>query len=163
MLRDMKLSHITMCARDLQVAEAFYVDLLGARLVRRMDRETLLRTRPDRAHEADDANSPLHLSVAFGDDHCELQLFLQRWPAQPSEQGHPHVAIEVPPHELLERKARLEARGVPVDGPRRLGPPGHASLYFFDPFGNHLEFATMGFEGPVSVGPPAHERLTYAW
>ncbi|MCY1078883.1 VOC family protein [Archangium lansingense] len=41
-----------------------------------------------------------------------------------------------------------------IDGPRRLGPPGHASVYFADPFGNVLEFVTMGYRGPVTDGPP---------
>jgi hypothetical protein len=71
--------------------------------------------------------------------------------------------MHVAPEELLSFKALLEARGVPVDGPRRLGPPGHASLYFFDPFGNHLELETMGFDLPVSFGPPEHSKLPYEW
>jgi hypothetical protein len=48
---------------------------------------------------------------------------------------------------------------VPIDGPRRLGPPGHASVYFADPFGNTLELVTMGYAGSVSDGPPNVARL----
>jgi len=31
-----------------------------------------------------------------------------------------------------------------VAGPTRPGPPGQASFYFNDPFGNHLELVTLG-------------------
>lgn len=51
---------------------------------------------------------------------------------------------------------------MPSDGPRRFAP-GQASLYFFDPFGNHLEFTTMGFDGAVLFGPPAYAALPYQW
>jgi hypothetical protein len=50
---------------------------------------------------------------------------------------------------------------VPIDGPRRLGPPGQASVYFADPFGNTLELVTTGYEGVVLDGPPDVGRL--AW
>jgi catechol 2,3-dioxygenase-like lactoylglutathione lyase family enzyme len=159
-----RMSHVTMCVRDRKIAEDFYVGALGATLQRRMDREEFLRRRPERAAEADAPNSPLHIALKFGDeDRFELQLFLQHVDAQPVEQGHPHFALHVRAEDLLSFKASLEARGVPVDGPRRLGPPGHASLYFFDPFGNHLELEATGFEGPVSFGPPSHSALPYTW
>lgn len=158
------MSHVTMCVRDLKVAEDFYVGVLGAKLVRRMDRAEFLRDRPERAAELDAANSPLHIGLRFGaEDRFELQLFVQPWPAQPAEQGHPHFALLVRAEDVLPFKRLLEARGVPVDGPRRLGPPGHASLYFFDPFGNHLELAAMGFDGPVAFGPPDTAKLAYQW
>jgi catechol 2,3-dioxygenase-like lactoylglutathione lyase family enzyme len=145
-------------------AEDFYVGVLGAKLERRMDRDAFLRHRPERAAEADAENSPLHIAVTFGDeDRFELQLFVQPWRTQPVEQGHPHFALLVQPEDLLAFKHRLEAHGVPVDGPRRLGPPGHASLYFLDPFGNHLELATLEFNGETSFGPPNHAALPYSW
>ena len=55
--------------------------------------------------------------------------------------------------------ARLRDAGVPVDGPRRLGPPGHASLYFADPFGNLLELVTLGYQGRVLQGIPEIAKL----
>lgn len=64
---------------------------------------------------------------------------------------------------LVPAKALLTAGGVPVDGPIRLGPPGHASIYFLDPFGNHLALATMGFSAPIDVRVPDHARLAYSW
>jgi catechol 2,3-dioxygenase-like lactoylglutathione lyase family enzyme len=61
--------------------------------------------------------------------------------------------------ELDSSVARLREAGVPVDGPRRLGPPGHASIYFADPSGNLLELVTMGYGGTVEEGPPEPGKL----
>lgn len=150
--------HITLPVHDLDSAERFYVGLLGAKLVRRFDRETFLRFRPDRAAETDADNSPLHLAVRLGDE-PELHLFLQRKRGKPAPVPHPHLAMRVDHDHLDAFVMRLRAGGVPLDGPRRLGPPGHASVYFADPFGNTLELATMGYTGAVQEGPPDVARL----
>ncbi|MFT3772644.1 MAG: VOC family protein [Minicystis sp.] len=150
--------HITLPVHDLAAAERFYVDLLGAQPIRRLDREAFLRLRPDRAPEVDADNSPLHLAVQFPGA-PELHLFLQRNRAKPTPAPHPHLAMNVAPDALDIFAARLRAAGVPLDGPRRLGPPGHASVYFADPFGNTLELVTMGYGGPVTDGPPDVARL----
>jgi catechol 2,3-dioxygenase-like lactoylglutathione lyase family enzyme len=150
--------HVTLPVHDLDVAEWFYVTLLGAKRVSRFDRETFLRYRPDRATEADADNSPLHLEVQFGSA-PELHLFLQRNRARPVPAPHPHIALEVAPNDIDVFHARLREAGVPTDGPRRLGPPGHASIYFADPFGNLLELVTMGYRGAVIDGPPDASKL----
>jgi hypothetical protein len=67
----------------------------------------------------------------------------------------------VPARQLLKWKALLESRGVPTEGPLQLGPPGHASLYFNDPFGNHLELQYLGFSKPIPIRPPVMAKL--AW
>jgi hypothetical protein len=64
---------------------------------------------------------------------------------------------------MLGWKKRLADHGVPTFGPTRLGPPGQASLYFNDPFGNHLELATLGFTAEIPVGPPEMAALAYTW
>jgi catechol 2,3-dioxygenase-like lactoylglutathione lyase family enzyme len=157
------VSHITMPIHDLGVAERFYVNLLGAKLLHKMDREEFLKYRPGRADEADAENSPLHLSISFGDE-LQVQLFVQPQSIrQPVNQPHPHFALHVDPDELLKAKEVLTSNGIPVDGPLRLGPPGHASIYFFDPFGNHLELETMGYEGDAPIRVPDHSRLPYTW
>lgn len=156
------VSHLTLPIQDLAIAEAFYVSLLGATLLRRMDRETFVEARPERSGEADAANSPLHLALRMGDS-PEIHLFLQRDRTAPSPPPHPHLALEVDADALPVFLARLQSAGVPTDGPRRLGPPGHASIYFADPFGNSLELACMGFEGPVAFGPPDMASLGHDW
>lgn len=147
------IAHLTLPIHDLDQAERFYVDLLGATLLRRMDRTTFLQSRPDRANEADAANSPLHLAVRFGDA-PELHLFLQKGRARATPVPHPHLALEVTPADLDLGIARLQHAGVRLDGPRRLGPKGHASVYFADPFGNTLELVTTDYRGEVRSGPP---------
>ena len=150
--------HITLPAHDLDSAEEFYVGLLGASLVRKFDRDTFLRFRPDRAAEADADNSPLHLAVRLG-DLPELHLFLHRNRQKPVPSPHPHLAMRVDHDHLDAFVLRLQAAHVPVDGPRRLGPPGQASVYFADPFGNTLELTTTGYTGPVCEGPPEITKL----
>lgn len=151
--------HITLPVLDLEAAERFYVDLLGGRLLRRFDREAFLRLRGDRAHEVDNDNSPLHLEIAVGDHGPELHLFLQRNQVKPRPRPHPHFAFKVEPGQLDPFALRLQNAGVPIDGPRRLGPPGQASVYFADPSGNMLELVTLGYEGPVLFGPPDTDAL----
>lgn len=156
------IDHLTLPIHDLAVAEAFYVGLLGARLVERFDRETFLRYRPDRANEADADNSPLHLEVRFADG-PSIQLFLQKNRARAVPPPHPHLALAVDHDDLVPFRDRLRHAGVKTDGPRRLGPPGHASIYFADPFGNSLELVTLEFRGPVEEGPPTMSALGHDW
>jgi catechol 2,3-dioxygenase-like lactoylglutathione lyase family enzyme len=147
------IHHTTLPAGDLERAERFYVELLGATLVRRLDRAAFLRLRPDREADADADNSPLHLALRFGSEQ-EVHVFLQRRHRPGPAAPHPHTALRVEPAELDRLTASLRAHGVAVDGPRRLGPPGHASVYFRDPAGNLLELCTLDYPRPVPDGPP---------
>ncbi|ADO70821.1 VOC family protein [Stigmatella aurantiaca] len=157
------IDHLTLPVSDLELAERFYVDLLGAEFLERFDAETFLRFRPDRANELENPrNSPLHVSVRLGHG-PRLDLFLQAFGQPGLEQAHPHIAFAVAGPDLDRVKNALEAAGVPTDGPRRLGPPGQASLYFMDPFGNNLEFMTSAYPGSPPVGAPDWKRLAYQW
>jgi len=153
------ISHLTLPVADLGLAERFYVGLLGLQLAHRFDRETFLRLLPHRAADVDADNSALHLQLRC--DGTQIDLFLQRKLARSALRPHPHLAFDVSPKDLDVLSARIREWGVPVDGPRRLGPPGQASAYFSDPFGNLLELATMGYEGEVSMGPPDLSKLAY--
>jgi catechol 2,3-dioxygenase-like lactoylglutathione lyase family enzyme len=156
--------HITLPVRDLDVAEQFYIGLLGGDLVMRFDeaffrqhgRDTAMRTSTGKDV------SPLHLSLSFGRG-PRLDLFLQSWGQATPEQPHSHFAFRVPPSQMMRWKAKLASEGIPSDGPRRLGPPGQASLYFNDPFGNHLEIQTLGLGLEIPIGPPDMESLAYEW
>ena len=152
------VAHLTLPVGSLEQAEQFYVGLLGATVLRRLDRETFVRLRPERAGEADADNSPLHLAIRLGDS-PEVHLFLQRGLLPVTPRPHPHLALSVDHDDLLPFRDRLLAAGTPLDGPRRLGPPGHASIYFPDPWGNLLELVTSHYEGPVELGPPDMARL----
>jgi catechol 2,3-dioxygenase-like lactoylglutathione lyase family enzyme len=154
------VAHVTIPVGDLDQAEAFYVGLLGAELISRFDRATFLRYQPTRAAEADADNSPLHLAIKLGDS-PEFHLFLQRAFVRRIPVPHPHIALQVDADELDTFRVRLAEAGVPLDGPRRLGGPGHASLYFADPWGQLLELVAMGYAGSVLPGPPDAAKLGY--
>jgi catechol 2,3-dioxygenase-like lactoylglutathione lyase family enzyme len=152
------LDHVTIPCRDLRVAEAFYVGVLGARVLMRID-EAFLR-RMGRNVDAD--AGAIHTSIVFGGG-ARLDLFVQRDGQPPPLAGHPHHAFGVSPRVMLRWKQRLNDAGIPTYGPTRLGPPGQASLYFNDPSGNHLELVTHGFVPEIPVGPPDMSKLTYEW
>lgn len=154
------LHHITLPVQDLDAAERFYVGVLGASLLRKLDRDAFLRARPERAAEVDADNSPLHLELRVGEG-PELHLFLQRGRSKPVPPPHPHLALRVDPDQLDPFIGRLRDARIPIDGPRRLGPPGQASVYFADPSGNTLELVTMGYRGAVSEGAP--DVSTLGW
>jgi catechol 2,3-dioxygenase-like lactoylglutathione lyase family enzyme len=152
------LDHVTIPCSDLRMAEAFYTGVLGARVLTRADSDSIRKV----ARLADADIAAVHTSVVFSGG-PRLDLFLQRH-GQPSPfAGHPRHAFNVSPRELMRWKERLNDCGVPTYGPTRLGPPGQASLYFNDPFGNHLELVTHGFVPDVPVGGPDMASLSYRW
>jgi catechol 2,3-dioxygenase-like lactoylglutathione lyase family enzyme len=152
------IDHLTFPVGDLQQAEAFYVGLLGGELVRRFDRPTFVHARPDRAAEADAHNSPLHIAVRLGDG-PELHLFLSPGLVRRPPTAHPHLAFGIDHDHLDPFRARLLEAGVKLDGPRRLGGPGQASLYFTDPWGQLLELTTTNYRGYAVEGPPDLETF----
>jgi catechol 2,3-dioxygenase-like lactoylglutathione lyase family enzyme len=153
-LRVRRIDHVTLPCKDLAAAERFYVGLLGARVMLRVDAEFMRRM----GRPAEEAARGSHLSVVF-DGGPRLDLFQYADGQPPPLADHPHLALEVSPRDVLAWRARLEAAGVPTDGPRRLGPRGQASLYFNDPSGNHLELTALGFRGPLPVGAPTMAKL----
>jgi catechol 2,3-dioxygenase-like lactoylglutathione lyase family enzyme len=152
------LDHITIPVHDLAMARQFYCDVLGAAYSMTVDDQTFKRFgRPPAPNGGEGAH---HVSVHFGGI-TRVDLFLQRTGQPAAGSGHPHFAFGVSPRHLLGWKSYLESRGVPTDGPLQLGPPGQASLYFNDPFGNHLELECMGFSKPIPNRPPVMSNL--AW
>jgi catechol 2,3-dioxygenase-like lactoylglutathione lyase family enzyme len=152
------LDHVTLPCHDLHVAEDFYVGVLGARVLMRID-EAFLR-KVGRFSDAD--AGAIHTSIVFSGG-PRIDLFIQPIGQPPPLAGHPHHAFGVSPREMLRWKKRLNDAGVPTFGPTRLGPLGQASLYFNDPFGNHLELVTQGYVPEIPVGPPDMASLGYRW
>jgi catechol 2,3-dioxygenase-like lactoylglutathione lyase family enzyme len=152
------LEHVTIAVRDLDVARKFFCDVLGAEHFMTIDDEAFKRFgRPPAANGGEGAH---HVSVYLGGS-TRIDLFLQQTGQPAVAQGHPHYAFQVPARHLLKWKARLESHGIPTEGPLQLGPPGQASLYFNDPFGNHLELVCMGFSKPIPTRFPV--MSTVAW
>jgi len=155
--RILGVDHITVPVRDMAVAERFYVDLLGAEVISR----TSLASMQEAIDRGDSgAARRVHTCVRLGSG-PQICLFLQGHGQPKVRQDHPHIALMVSSEDLLPMKEALRARGIPTDGPRRLGPPGSASLYFNDPFGNHLELCSRDFTGEAAHGPPDNESYAY--
>ncbi|WP_437968103.1 VOC family protein [Sorangium sp. So ce260] len=152
------VDHLTVPCANLGVAERFYVGLLGARVMMRVDVPFLERM----GRPADEIARGVHLSVVFAGG-PRLDLFESSIGQPPRKAAHPHCALWVSPGKLLAWKQRLNDAGVPTYGPTQLGPPGQASLYFNDPFGNRLELVTLGFTGEIPIGPPDVSALEYTW
>jgi len=140
------------------LARRFYCEVLGAVYAMSVDDETFRRFGRPPAKDGGDGSH--HISVYLGGA-TRIDLFLQRSGQPAPTSGHPHFAFHVPPRHLLKWKALLESHGVPTEGPLQLGPPGQASLYFNDPFGNHLELVCLGFSKPIPVRPPVMADI--AW
>jgi len=153
------LDHVTIPVKDLTLAREFYCDVLGAVHFMTVDDETFRRFgRPPAPNNGQGAH---HVSVYMGGT-TRLDLFLQDTGQPPPTSGHPHFAFKVSPKGMRAWRSALQARGIPSDGPVQLGPPGQASLYFNDPFGNHLEITCMGYGETIPVRPPIMARLTWS-
>lgn len=156
------VDHITVPCGDLGVAEAFYVGVLGAMVMMRIDEKMLRKV--GWSHEQIDAARAVHLSLMLQSG-PRIDLF--RYPEgkpRPDADMHPHIALMAAPKDYLGWKRRLEAEGVVTTEITRPGPPGQASFYFNDPFGNHLEMITLGFvERTLAPGVPDRSRLDYRW
>ena len=153
------VEHLTIPVADLAVARRFYCDVLGGAVLMTVDDEMLRRF--NRPPAPDNGEGSHHVSVYLGGA-TRVDLFLQHTGQPALTIGHPHYAFAVPARDLLAWQRRLSEAGVPIDGPLQLGPPGHASIYFNDPFGNHLEITCLGFSGAVEHRPPIGANIAWA-
>ena len=153
------LHHFAYRCRDAEETRAFYEDVLGLKLgiFLRLPHYEAPGDRPPFAHlffEMDDGSY-----IAFfdlGDD--ETSAYDPDTPEWVN-----HLALEVDSLETLQaHKARLEAAGVAVKGPK----DHHFvhSIYFYDPNGIRLELTTMvkGEDFLRDEAAEAHKRLK-AW
>ncbi|MGV0026045.1 VOC family protein [Phormidesmis priestleyi] len=140
------IDHLTLPVHDLDLAERFYTQVLGAKVVFRTERT---------------GRMPF-IAITIGNS-PSIDLFLQPWGQPAINQVNPHLAFAVRGEDLLDLKQRLIAYHVPVAGPIRFGTPGHGSLYFHDPSGNHLELCAKDFVGEVNLEPYDMEKLSYQW
>jgi catechol 2,3-dioxygenase-like lactoylglutathione lyase family enzyme len=158
-LRLGSLDHVTIPVKDLALARKFYCDVLGAAYFMTVDDETFRRF--GRPPAPDHGQGAHHVSVYMGGT-TRLDLFLQDIGQPEASVGHPHFAFKVSPQGMRDWRGLLESKGIPCDGPVQLGPPGQASLYFNDPFGNHLEITCMGYGETIPVRPPSMGELAWS-
>ena len=158
-MRIRSIDHVTIPVHDLDEARGFYCDVLGGAFLARIDNEFFRQV--GRPVYPSDTQGVFHISILFGGP-TRVDLFQQNYGQVAASQPHPHYAFRVRPRDLPKWKARLESHGIPCDGPLRLGPPGQASLYFNDPFGNHLELETMGYHETIPARPPEMARIVWS-
>lgn len=146
------LSHSAICVDDLRAAEHFYHDLLGAKIVNRVNFNT------------DDAKRgrSVHSTLVLGDFLFALMLPKDRMPMPPEDQlrgtsGFRH-GFAVPKGQFGDILERLREHDIAFEGPVEhpaQGPLGE-SIYLKDPGGNFLEVCWRRDEdrqyNPVTVG-----------
>jgi catechol 2,3-dioxygenase len=121
MVQPKRIGHLVLNVRDVAVSEKFYTQLLGFEISLKNARGTFL---------------------TCGKIHHDLALFQapdDAPPVQPGQLGMNHFAVQI--EDLDELKAiyqRLKDQGVPID--RTVDHGMTASVYFFDPDGNRVEF-----------------------
>jgi catechol-2,3-dioxygenase len=146
------LSHSGICVGDLREAERFYEEVLGARVINRVNFNTD-DTRRGRS---------VHSSMVLGDFLFAVMLPRDRMPMPEPDQhrgtnGFRH-GFAVPRAKFEDIVANLRERQVPFEGPidhPDKGPLGQ-SVFFKDPGGNFLEVCWRRDEdkayNPVTLG-----------
>jgi catechol 2,3-dioxygenase-like lactoylglutathione lyase family enzyme len=124
------ISEIILVVSDVATTFAFYRDVVGLAVDQDAspDFKWLWAGPPGRSQRIGITSGPL----SFGAAHCG---------------GPQHFAFGVERARIPSLKARLEARGVAVEGPVEFRFWNAASIYFSDPAGNRVEFC--GFGDPV--------------
>lgn len=123
MLALKRVDHLSLYVRSAERAEAFYREVLGFALHRRLPHQVL---------------------VQLGETVIALMEDAERAPASAeaidSPLGRAHVAFLAGDRTLDDALDAFRARGVPTHGPVDWGD--HRCLYFLDPDGNLLELVT---------------------
>ena len=129
---------------DMRRSVDFYERVLGLSVLYKSDRLSALRVPPGQ----------LLLIITKGADAEPTVLPFGTLP--PSDgQGQLHVAFAIPPDELDQWRASLEAHGVAIESFIEW-PEGGQSLYFRDPDLHCIEVKTSDWDGePLPFGGPS--------
>ncbi len=123
MVKPKRVGHLVLNVRDVEVSERFYTELLGFQVAMKMQQ-------------------PHATFLTCGKIHHDLALFQAPQGAEPVKAGQlglNHFAVQIADlDELKELYQVLKDNGVQVD--RAVDHNVTASLYFFDPDGNRIEF-----------------------
>jgi catechol 2,3-dioxygenase-like lactoylglutathione lyase family enzyme len=156
-LRLDSFSHVALPVRDLDRAELYYAQVLGAKVLNRVD---VQQTPPVKTYES-------HLDVRWGP--VDLQLFKQPFGEPTIEQAHPHYAFTTR-GSLVDRWVdHFTSWGIPSvivcrqHGKVGMGDKCAIELYFLDPDGNPLELDADDyiFSERVVWAPYDHFSLLY--
>jgi len=141
--------HLALNTDDMKMTVDFYVGVLGMRLVHAM------KVPPGVGTGAGNRGNPPFEEIRhyFFDMGRDSLLAFFEIPKGATPQGDrnaiaamQHVSFAVSPASAAEIRTRLEARGIPYQGPLEV-LPGVFSLYFFDPNGIRLEVSCQPGDG----------------
>lgn len=121
----------TLCCADLAAAEAFYTEVLNFEVFAKDEGRHLFFRCGD------------GMLLLFNPEHTAVNVTTVGDAAIPlhGTRGAGHVAFRAGEAELERWKARLQRHGVPIES-EVVWPDGGRSIFFRDPDGNCLEFAT---------------------
>ena len=149
-----RLDHITFWVGDLERAERFYTEVLGGKVRARLE----------------GTRAP-QISMILADNSAAVDLcldrdFLERTfdiPERNKQKAyHPHFAFAVEKQDIEAFTEHLKVMDVPFDGPRTHGGERVASIYFNDPWGNHLEICCNDYSAAgYPLGGPDQRKLIY--
>jgi glyoxylase I family protein len=133
-LTPLGLDHVAYRCKDAKQTTDFYTGLLDMELVAAITSEYVQSTKERCPH--------IHIFFHMQNGGCVAFFEVPEEPPMGRDENTPawvqHLALEMPDREsLMAAKARLEAAGIEVIGPK----DGHmcVSIYFFDPNGHRLE------------------------
>ncbi len=151
------LDHVAYRCKDAAETTTFYTTLLGMRLVAAVTDSHVQSTKEYCPH--------IHVFFAMQDGSCVAFFETPEEKPMGRDPNTPawvqHLALQVEDRQtLLDAKARLEAAGVPVIGPK----DGHlcVSIYFFDPNGHRLELTNRKVVPDERTERDAH-RILERW
>ena len=152
-----KLDHVAYRCKDAGETAAFYTQMLGMRLVAAVTDSHVQSTKERCPH--------IHVFFALEDGSCVAFFETPEEPPMGRDPNTPawvqHLALQMKDREsLLAAKARLEAAGIGVIGPK----DGHlcVSIYFFDPNGHRLELTIRKVVPDERTERDAH-RILARW
>ena len=135
------IHHLALTTEDMQKTTDFYVNIVGMPLVHAMKVPPGLGTGPGNRGNPPYENIR-HYFFDMGNDSLLAFFEIPKGAQQQTDRddigGLQHCAFAVTVERFADIQRRLEARGVPFDGPLDI-LPGLKSIYFYDPNGIRLE------------------------
>jgi catechol 2,3-dioxygenase-like lactoylglutathione lyase family enzyme len=128
------IDRITLLVNDLKLAEQFYVEILGGKI--------LFRVYENQMQGENHQNPQIAVAIA---NSPRIDLVLQSGKPSLSDSPRSRLAFQVRGEELRAWQVFLEKNGILTEGIKKKEFLGKASLYFDDPFGNPLELCASHF------------------
>ncbi|MER5353617.1 VOC family protein [Kitasatospora sp. NPDC002551] len=167
-IRTEALLHVAVVTRDVERLSAFYQEVLGAQLLKRLELRSPRFAAGVGVPGAEAVT--VHLRVPGADTVVELTEYRRGEDGTPkapaNAEGWRHIAFRVP--DLAAAAEELRRLGLPIEGegPVVVDLPVEAAgtgfLYFRDPDGNIIELIEPPGPGTSRTPPPPHAEGVHA-